>query len=214
MATLGVVMARLRSADGCPWDQKQTHASLAPHLLEEAYEVVDAIDRGLVARDLEEELGDVLLQVAFHSQLAIEEGRFDLATVADALVAKLVHRHPHVFGDTAVSGADEVLRNWETIKKAEKTRSDPFEDIPLGLPALVAAHKTLKRAAGLGHSAEADAALGRVQELAAVLEQSPDNADETVGDLLLWAVAFARAAGIDAEGALRVATSRYQASVL
>ncbi|MFN2389385.1 MAG: nucleoside triphosphate pyrophosphohydrolase [Actinomycetota bacterium] len=213
IATLAVVMARLRSADGCPWDQKQTHTSLAPHLLEEAYEVVDAIDRDRVAADLEEELGDVLLQVAFHAQLAVEDGRFDLATVADRLVLKLLHRHPHVFGDATVSGADEVLRNWETIKTAEKERSGPFDDIPHALPALVAAHKTLKRAGGLGFAPGRAEASEQVASLAAHLGDQPASPAETLGDLLLWAVAWARAAGLDAEEALRKATHRFRGSL-
>ncbi|HET7482548.1 MAG TPA: MazG nucleotide pyrophosphohydrolase domain-containing protein, partial [Actinomycetota bacterium] len=113
LGTLAIVMARLRSADGCPWDREQTHASLQVHLVEETYEVIDAIERDSVGDELAEELGDVLLQVAFHSQLAAEDGRFDLVDVADHIVAKLLRRHPHVFGETVVADADEVVRNWE-----------------------------------------------------------------------------------------------------
>src|SRR5687767_2236248 len=133
-------MARLRSADGCPWDREQTHESLRVHLIEEAHEVLEAIDLGETGHMLEEELGDLLLQVAFHSELAARDDRFDLAGVADAIVAKLIHRHPHVFGDTEVEGAADVVRNWEAIKAEEKDRSDPFEGIPATLSALLAAY--------------------------------------------------------------------------
>ncbi len=139
LGAVAVVMARLRSSDGCPWDQEQTHESLRVHLIEEAYEVLEAIDSGAVGTELEEELGDLLLQVAFHAQLAADEDRFDLAGVAERIVAKLIHRHPHVFGDRSVSGAAEVVRNWEAIKKDEKERSGPFDGVPVALPALLAA---------------------------------------------------------------------------
>ncbi|MEA2508939.1 MAG: nucleoside triphosphate diphosphatase [Actinomycetota bacterium] len=114
------VMARLRSDDGCPWDREQDHASLVPHLLEEADEVLEAIEAGDLGEELEDELGDVLLQVAFHAQLAADEGRFDVSSVATAIVAKLVRRHPHVFAEVTVVGADDVVRNWNAIKAEEK----------------------------------------------------------------------------------------------
>jgi XTP/dITP diphosphohydrolase len=113
-------MARLRSSDGCPWDREQSHASLVPHLLEEAGEVLEAIQAGEVGEALEDELGDVLLQVVFHAQLAADDGRFDIEGVGNAIVAKLVRRHPHVFSDTIVAGADDVIRNWDAIKATEK----------------------------------------------------------------------------------------------
>ena len=116
---MAAISARLRAADGCPWDRKQTHASLRPFVLEEAYETVDAIERGAPA-DLAEELGDLFLQIILHAQLAAEEGAFDLTDVYRTLGAKIVRRHPHVFGDVEVSGAEEVLRNWEAIKAAER----------------------------------------------------------------------------------------------
>jgi XTP/dITP diphosphohydrolase len=129
LGSLALVMARLRGPDGCPWDAEQTHESLETHLLEEANEVLQAIDDGHVGAELAEELGDVLLQVAFHSQLAADEGRFDLAEVGEGIVAKLVRRHPHVFGDVEVADAGEVLRNWQTIKSGEeKKASRPFDE--------------------------------------------------------------------------------------
>jgi uncharacterized protein YabN with tetrapyrrole methylase and pyrophosphatase domain len=128
LGSLALVMARLRGPDGCPWDAEQTHESLETHLLEEANEVLQAIDAGDVGTDLAEELGDLLLQVMFHSQLAADEERFDVAAVGEGIVAKLIRRHPHVFGDVEVGGADDVLRNWQTIKQGEKGRSHPFDE--------------------------------------------------------------------------------------
>jgi uncharacterized protein YabN with tetrapyrrole methylase and pyrophosphatase domain len=125
MGALAAIMARLRGPDGCPWDAKQTHESLQKHLLEEAGEVVEAIEGGQTGAELEDELGDVLLQVAFHAQLAADEDRFDIQGVAEAIIAKLIRRHPHVFGDVSVEDADEVIRNWNAIKAAEKAGADP-----------------------------------------------------------------------------------------
>ena len=210
LGRLAMVMARLRSVDGCPWDLEQTHESLRVHLIEEAYEVLDAIDRGAVGEDLEEELGDLLLQVYFHAQLASDEGRFDVAEVADRLVAKLVHRHPHVFGDLAVSGAGEVVRNWESIKADEKQRSGAFEDVPAGLPALLYSSKIQKRAAALGFQPSEEEALGRLSQAVAELSAEPHR--ERFGEVLFWFVALARSLGIDPEGALRAAAVRFRDS--
>ena len=210
LGQLAVVMARLRSTDGCPWDQEQTHESLRVHLVEEAYEVLDAIDRGSLDSDLEEELGDVLLQVFFHAQLAADDGRFDVATVSDRLVAKLIHRHPHVFGDIVVGGAGEVIRNWESIKATEKKREGPFDDVPAGLPALLFSFKMQKRAAALGFEPTEEEALGRVSRAVAELGSDPN--PESFGEVLFWFVALARVLGIDPEGALRAAATRFRDS--
>ncbi|HEY7874781.1 MAG TPA: MazG family protein [Actinomycetota bacterium] len=273
-----LVMARLRSPDGCPWDHEQTHESLEVHLIEEAHEVLDAIDRGATGAELEEELGDLLLQVLFHAQMAADDGRFDIEGVARGLAGKLVHRHPHVFGDVAVSGATDVVRNWETIKAAEKQRTGPFDDVPSSLPALLTAYKIQKRAAGLGWTASpAEAIEGLTKAVAALPAPSPPGvtspeassdpsaappdatsasassdpsapapspADATrpaassdpsasppgvtsasdtppgaaptpataLGEVLFWAVAVARAAGLDPESALRHATLRFKES--
>lgn len=204
LGALALVMARLRSTDGCPWDQEQTHESLKVHLLEEAYEVIDSIDRGQTGAELEEELGDVLLQVAFHSQLAADDGRFDLTGVADAIVAKLVHRHPHVFAETEVADATEVIRNWETIKSEEKERTGPFDGLPEALPALLLAYKTQKRASALGFETDARAARHHVEQAL--------NPPLELGEALFWLVALARSAGIDPEGALRKATAKFRDS--
>ena len=203
LGRLDLIMARLHSEDGCPWDVEQTHESLTAHLLEEAYEVVEEIESGEHGESLEEELGDLLLQVAFHARLAARDGRFDLAGVADRITAKLVHRHPHVFGDVAVTGAEEVLVNWETIKTVEKNRSDPFEGIPAALPALLAASEVQKRAAHLGFAPSEAAARER-----AARQIETDHAD--LGETLFWMVALARARGVDPEGALRLATHRWR----
>ena len=203
-ALLAAVMARLRSEDGCPWDREQDHQSLKPHLLEESYEVIDAIERDASTEELTEELGDLLLQVVFHAQLGLDDGHFDLGDVAAAITAKLLHRHPHVFSDVVVSGAGEVVANWEKIKAAEKKRAGPFDGIPRSLPALVAAHKTQKRAAALGFAADAADAAGRVRS-------ALDDGD--VGSALFWTVALARATGVDAEGALRAALARFRGSL-
>ncbi|HYM52224.1 MAG TPA: nucleoside triphosphate pyrophosphohydrolase, partial [Candidatus Dormibacteraeota bacterium] len=150
---MAAISARLRAADGCPWDRRQTHASLRPFVLEEAYEMVDAIDRG-AASDLAEELGDLFLQVILHAQLAAEEGTFDLTDVYRRLGAKIVRRHPHVFADVEVSGAEEVLRNWEAIKAAERSDAgrppSAFTGIARALPALAASREIQERASSLG----------------------------------------------------------------
>jgi MazG family protein len=202
IAGLVAIMARLRSEDGCPWDREQTHRSLEVHLLEEAHEVLDAIEGG-EPTDLEEELGDLLLQVVFHAQMAWQSGAFDLAGVADAIVAKLLRRHPHVFGESAVADASEVVRNWEAIKGDEKRRSGPFDGIPRSLPALLEAYKSQKRAAQLGFGADEDAARRAVEQ--ALGAGGPD----AVGEALFWTVAVARARGTDPETALRRATRSF-----
>jgi len=208
LAQLALVMARLRSADGCPWDLEQTHESLAVHLVEETYEVIDAIDRDEVGPELQEELGDVLLQVVFHAELARQDDRFDLAAVADTIVAKLVHRHPHVFGDVRVGGAEEVLRNWEHLKAAEKQRTDPFDGIPPALPALLQAAKVQKRAAELGFRPDEREARMRLEHVAR------DGLDDRgIGEALFWMVALARAGHIDPEAALRSTTARFRGSL-
>ncbi|MDH4112253.1 MAG: nucleoside triphosphate pyrophosphohydrolase [Actinomycetota bacterium] len=200
------VMARLRGPDGCPWDAEQTHESLARHLLEETHELLEAIDAG-DDDGMRDELGDVLLQVVFHSQLAADDGRWDVDDVAEGLVSKLVYRHPHVFGDVEVSGADEVLVNWEKLKAAEAgERPAVDDDIPAALPSLARAAKVQRRAAGWGFEwRSVDSAVGalreEVDELAAAIDRA--SAEEELGDVLFAAVAVARKLGVDAESALR-----------
>lgn len=145
------IMSRLRGEGGCPWDRRQTHLSLRPYLLEEAYEVLEAIESGS-SGDLREELGDLLLQVVFHAQIAAEAGEFDLADVIRAVSEKMIRRHPHVFADTVVDGVEGVLDNWEKIKSAEKERApnSVLDGIPGDLPALMQAEKIQKKAARVG----------------------------------------------------------------
>jgi tetrapyrrole methylase family protein / MazG family protein len=207
------VMARLRGPGGCPWDAEQTHASLARHLLEETHELLAAIDTG--DRDaIRDELGDVLLQVVFHAQIAAEEGAFDVDDVAQGLIDKLVRRHPHVFGEVEVSGAEEVLVNWEKIKAIEKGSDarDLEDDIPDSLPALARASKVQRRAAGFGFDWRTrETAIAKLREELAELEAAatPQEAEVELGDVLFAAAAVARRLGVDPESALRRTTTRF-----
>jgi len=205
------VMARLRGPGGCPWDHEQTHRTLARHLLEETHEVLDAIDADDPDR-LRDELGDVLLQVMFHAQMAAEEGTFDVDDVAQATVEKLIRRHPHVFGEVHVSGADEVLVNWEQIKAEETGEQHVEDDIPPTLPALARASKVQRRAAGWGFDwRTTDGAMAKlreeVEELAAA--GTPEESEEELGDVLFAAAAVARRLGVDPESALRRTTTKF-----
>ncbi|MGZ5291582.1 MAG: nucleoside triphosphate pyrophosphohydrolase [Actinomycetota bacterium] len=199
------VMARLRGPGGCPWDAEQDHRSLARHLLEETHEALDAIDAG--DRDqLREELGDVLLQVVFHAQMAADDGAWDVDDVAEGIVRKLIRRHPHVFGEVEVSGADEVLVNWERIKEQEKGPKPLEDDIPASLPALARAAKVQRRAGGRGFEWRSVAsALEALREEVGELEATtdPDDAEGEIGDVLFATVSVARKLGVDAESALR-----------
>jgi tetrapyrrole methylase family protein / MazG family protein len=199
------VMARLRGPGGCPWDREQTHASLGRHLLEETHEVLDAIDADDGER-LREELGDVLLQVVFHAQMAADEGAWDVDDVARGIVEKLIRRHPHVYGEVEVAGADEVLINWERIKAEEKGEQPLEDDIPSTLPALARASKVQRRAAGWGFEWRSPAsALEALKEEVGELESGTDadNAEREIGDVLFATVAVARKLGVDPETALR-----------
>jgi tetrapyrrole methylase family protein / MazG family protein len=204
------VMARLRGPGGCPWDAEQDHRSLARHLLEEAHEVLDAIDADDSER-LREELGDLLLQVVFHAQMAADEGRWDVDDVAEGIVRKLIRRHPHVFGDVEVSGASEVLVNWERIKTEEKGEQHVEHDIPNTLPALARAAKVQRRAVGVGFEFRSPgAALAKLHEELAELAHAPgERVEAELGDVLFAAVAVARSYGVDAESALRRATGTF-----
>ncbi|PSL04795.1 XTP/dITP diphosphohydrolase [Haloactinopolyspora alba] len=197
------VMDRLRSPGGCPWDADQTHRSLATYLVEETYETLEAIETGDDAA-LREELGDLLLQVMFHARIAEERpaGAWSVDDVAADITAKLVRRHPHVFADTEVTGADDVGDRWEVLKRAEKQRDSAMDGVPLAQPALSLASKVLHRT----EKARVD-----VRAPEAELPSLPDA--DAVGDVLLAAVAAARSQGIDAEQALRDAVRRFIATV-
>jgi tetrapyrrole methylase family protein/MazG family protein len=212
------IARRLRAPDGCPWDREQTHESLRPYLLEETYELLEVIDQGLEDGKLREELGDVLLQVAMHSAIAEEQGRFDAAGVSEAAAAKMVARHPHVFGDTEVADAEEVLRNWERGKaeeaaKAGRASETPLDRVPPALPALAWTYNMQKRAARVGFDFEtpdgaAEAVAEEARELAAA--DGEQEAFAELGDLLLAVVSLARKLRVNPEDALRSAGQRFR----
>ncbi len=207
------LMRQLRAPDGCPWDREQTHETLKPYLIEEAYEVLDAIDSGDDA-ELTGELGDVLLQVVFHAQLASEEGRFDVEDVSRSIAEKLERRHPHVFGDVRADTPEKVLVNWDAIKKTEKRDKggEPkglLDDVPRHLPALSRAEDLQKKAARVGFDWEkleevTTKAKEEVNEFIETLnrEESSEHIREELGDLLFSIVNVARFVGISAEDAL------------
>jgi tetrapyrrole methylase family protein/MazG family protein len=204
------VMHLLRGLDGCPWDREQTHQSLARHLLEEAHETLEAIDSGDPDR-LRDELGDVLLQVVFHAEMARQDGTFDIDDVAEGIVAKLIRRHPHVFGDARVDSAAQVLVNWEQIKEEEKGEHPVDHDIPATLPALARAAKVQRRAAGTGFDWRTrEGAMAKVREELDELEAaSPERVEEELGDLLFAVAAVARRLNVDPETSLRKAVGRF-----
>ena len=214
---LTAIVAQLRAPDGCPWDREQTHASLRGGLLEEAYEVVTAIDNA-DDENLREELGDLLLQSVFHAQIAAEEGRFDFDAVARGIAEKLVRRHPHVFGEDQCADSTAVLRRWEEIKRAEKGGAAPksvLDGIPGSLAALMRAEKVQKKAAKIGFDWEAAApVIVKVREElaeveAAIAAQNSDALEDEIGDLLFSVVNLARKLEIDAEVALHRATNKF-----
>lgn len=221
MQDLLQIMARLRDPDsGCPWDLQQTYASIVPHTLEEAYEVADAIEREHWD-DLKEELGDLLLQVVFYARLAEEDQRFDFQEIVDVLKAKLIRRHPHVFGDQVATDGDAVAQTWERIKQQEKQGkpSAPvsvMDEVPMNFPALQRAQKIQKKAARLGFDwTELEPVFDKIdeeiQEIKAELTPEPDaqRVEQEVGDLLFAAVNLARHLGVDSETALRGANQRF-----
>ncbi|HIT53797.1 MAG TPA: nucleoside triphosphate pyrophosphohydrolase [Candidatus Fimivicinus intestinavium] len=211
------IIRRLRSEGGCPWDREQTHESIKKNLIEETYEVIEAInkqDKTLLC----EELGDVLMQVVFHAQIEAEAGAFTFADVADGVCKKLIERHPHVFGEVQVSGSDEVLRNWDDIKKrskGQKSQTETMLSVPRELPALMRAGKIQKKAAKVGFdwpevSGAVDKLYEETSELSAAIE-SGSEADmvEELGDLLFSVVNVSRFVGCDAEEALTASTDKF-----
>jgi tetrapyrrole methylase family protein / MazG family protein len=216
LARLLALAERLRRPGGCPWDADQTHQSLTRYLLEEAYEVVEAVE-GLPAEAayaaLEDELGDLLYQVVFHAVLAEEAGAFTMAEVARGIHDKLVRRHPHVFGDVEAGTSSEVMRNWEQIKKDEKGTESIVAGITPGLPSLLYTHKLLRKAAsvGLDPGSRADAVV-RLAAAVDALERAdePGALEAGLGDLLAAAVVLAREGGVDAESVLRGWAARFR----
>ena len=205
----------LRAPGGCPWDAEQTHESIRRNFLEEAYEAVEAIDEKN-PEHLKEELGDVLLQVLFHARMEQEAGRFGLDDVADGICKKLIYRHPHVFGDVAVSGTGEVLTNWEELKRKEKgqaTNTDALEAVARSLPALWRAEKVQKKAKKAGFDwPDISGALDKLSEELSELKQAVaqgTNVEEELGDLLFSAVNVSRFLKADPEDALNGATDKF-----
>jgi tetrapyrrole methylase family protein/MazG family protein len=223
---MAAISARLRAPDGCPWDRRQDHRSLRPYLLEEAYETLDAIERGTPS-DLAEELGDLYLQVVLHAQLAAEEGAFDLTDVYRTLGAKIVRRHPHVFGDAEARTASDVNRQWERIKAAERAAAaeeggadgagavakSALDGISPSMPALASSQEMQERAANLGYDwPSIEGVLDKVTEELAELRAAGTDAEwaEEFGDLLFVLVNVARRHGIESEAALRAANDKFR----
>ncbi len=211
------IMRILRAPDGCPWDRVQTHESIRQNFIEETYEAVEAIDKG-DSPLLREELGDVLMQVIFHSLMEEEAGRFDFNDVCNDVCQKLIIRHPHVFGNIEADTPEEVLKNWDAIKmqtKSQKSTADSVDDVARSLPALMRAQKVQKRSAKSGMDfRSAEAAAAKVPEEQRELFTAIDSGDkakieEELGDLLFSVVNIARFAGVDAEQALYRSTDKF-----
>ncbi len=211
------IMARLRNTNGgCPWDLEQNFASIAQYTIEEAYEVTDAIERQDYA-DLKDELGDLLLQIVFHSQMAAEQNLFNFGDVVDAICDKMIRRHPHVFGDKTVSDTGAVAMSWETMKADEREQKDQnggaLSGVARALPALARAQKIQKRAARVGFDwPDISGATAKLHEEIEELKDAKSDAErfEEFGDLLFAAVNMARHLDIDAEAALKAGTAKFE----
>lgn len=211
------IMALLRSENGCPWDKVQTHESIRTDLIEEAYEVCEGIDNDSPEM-LREELGDLLLQIAFHSQIEREAGNFTFEDVCNDICQKLVYRHPHVFGEVKVSGSDDVLKNWDALKKEsknQKTYTETLESVPKTFPSLLRGEKVCKRASRAGLPInDAEECLQGLQNTLGMLKLSDNEADipdnqRTIGDSLLYFCNLSRILKTDAEKALTYSTNRF-----
>ena len=209
------LIATLRGPDGCPWDREQTHRSLAKNMVEEAYEAVHAIETDDVV-ELREELGDVLLQVVLHAQIAADEGTFTIDDVVAAITAKIVRRHPHVFGEASAENASQVLANWDQIKAGERVAKEQglLDTVPHALPALMLAQNISRKAVSAGFEWESLEDIWvqvheEIEELKAEEPGSPGAADE-IGDVLFTIVNLARKQGIDAETALRGTCDKFR----
>lgn len=212
------IMARLRGEGGCPWDREQTRESLRPFVLEEAYEVLEALDEENVEK-LKEELGDLLLQVVFHAQVASERGEFTIAEVLTIIADKLVRRHPHVFGEATASTAKEVLHNWERLKRNERRekagKASALEGVPKELPALLRAHRLQDKTSRVGFDwKETGEVFTKVEEELAELKAAartanPQRIEEELGDLLFALVNLSRFLQVNPEDALRKAIARF-----
>jgi tetrapyrrole methylase family protein / MazG family protein len=217
-----LLIARLRGPGGCPWDREQTHHSLKSMTIEEAYEVVEAIERG-DDEHLAGELGDLLLQVVFHAQIAADEGRFDVTQVVERVAAKMVRRHPHIFGDDPATTSGEVLRNWEALKRAERAEkghddASLLDGVSPSLPGVLEAYQMAVKASRVGFDwPDAEAVLAKLDEevaelKAAVRAKAPANAvAQEIGDLLFAAVNVTRLLGEDPESCLKAANRKFRA---
>jgi tetrapyrrole methylase family protein / MazG family protein len=217
------IQARLRAPGGCPWDREQTHQTLKTYLIEEAYEVLDALEHGS-PEELTEELGDLLLQVLFHADIAREAGRFDIGDVITAIQDKMIRRHPHVFGNVKADTPDQVLKNWAQLKldekkkagKAAKTPPSALDGVPRSLPALLEAHQLTKKAAHVGFDWETvegifEKLTEETSELRQALsEPSRQRREEEIGDLLFVAVNLSRFLGFDPEVALKKSNAKFK----
>ncbi len=215
LSDLRNIVRILRSEGGCPWDREQTHESIRREFIEEVYEVIEAIDEKS-PEHLREELGDVLLQVVFHSRIEEEQGRYDLDAVADGVCKKLILRHPHVFGDVEVADSAEVLQNWDKIKRVEKHQStvtSSLESVAKSLPALWRAEKLQKKAAKAGFDwVSVEGAMDKIDEETGELREALDDRDraaEELGDLIFSCVNVARFLKVDPEEALRAASDKF-----
>jgi len=211
-ATLVDIIARLRAPDGCPWDRKQTHASLRENLLEECYEVLHTLDEGDSGK-LCEELGDLLMQVVLHSQIATEAGEFELGDVISSINAKLIHRHPHIFGSQKVKGAEEVAHNWEVLKQEEREAGTSILDsVPKQMPALGYSQEIQRRVAQVGFDWEdIDGVIDKLAEEVSEYKRAErqERRAQEFGDLLFTLVNVARRQGMDLEAELRQANQRF-----
>jgi MazG family protein len=213
-AKLCEIVAKLRAPGGCPWDHEQTHGSLLPALIEEAYEVAGAV-RANDSANFREELGDLLLLIVMHAEIARESGRFDINGVLEDVTGKLIRRHPHVFGKSDARDSGAVLKQWESIKRAEKTGKHYLGDLPAALPALVRAQKAQSKVARVNFDwTELRDVIAKVEEeiqelKQAVLEQDRKSIEDEVGDLLFAVVNLARKCKLDAESALQAATDKF-----
>jgi len=207
------IMARLRAPDGCPWDREQHYKDIAAHTLEETHEVLSAIDKNDF-NALCEELGDLLLQILFYSQIAKEEDHFTIDEVIDSIKDKLIHRHPHVFGDTKVSGTGEVVERWEELKK-EEGKKFVLSGVPNSLPALLKAFRLGEKTSRVGFDwTDVEGILSKIEEEAHELHEARDKGnkediDHEYGDLLFTLANLGRFLGLDPEGSLRRASSRF-----
>ncbi len=210
--TLVGIIARLRARDGCPWDRKQTHTSLREHVLEECYEVLAALDEN-DHKKLCGELGDLLLQVVLQAQIAREAGEFELADVLTGINAKLIHRHPHIFGSVKVKDAEEVARNWETLKQEERgTDVSMLAGVPRQMPALAYSQAVQRRVAEVGFDwPNTDGVIDKLLEEVNEFKQAVTRQEKAseFGDLLFTLVNFARRLGVDSEATLREANERF-----